>query len=292
MCSCVESLAKWFLLVTNSITFLAALVVLGVSIWILVDQPSFLKVLNVTDDVVGGFDELKIYQSATIVLLVVSILVLIVAFFGCCGAAQESRCLLATYFAFDILLLIGTAIAAYFVFTDDLDSLKKPFMEALKQYDDTSNNQADKTLVRAWDSFQQDFQCCGVESFKDWSEHNPIFHGPDQSTLYPDTNSKPDYNNKPSNYRWVPESCCDSTGNQQFCAQHPFSNNGLYAKGCFQMVVEQIEAHESIVGGIAIGIVVVMVINAIISIYMATCGYYYFGDQDKRPSKRHYRSPR
>ena len=60
------------------------------------------------------------------------------------------------YFAFDILLLIGTAIAAYFVFTDDLDSLKKPFLEALKQYDDTSNNQADKTLVRAWDSFQQD----------------------------------------------------------------------------------------------------------------------------------------
>ena len=35
---------------------MAALVVLGVSIWILVDQPSFLKVLNVTDDVVGGFD--------------------------------------------------------------------------------------------------------------------------------------------------------------------------------------------------------------------------------------------
>ena len=52
--------------------------------------------------------------------------------------------------------MIGTAIAAYFVFTDDLDSLKKPFLEALKQYDDTSNNQADKTLVRAWDSFQQD----------------------------------------------------------------------------------------------------------------------------------------
>ena len=34
---------------------LGALAVLGVSIWILVDQPSFLKVLNLTDDVVGGF---------------------------------------------------------------------------------------------------------------------------------------------------------------------------------------------------------------------------------------------
>ena len=34
----------------------AALVVLGISIWILVDQPSFLKVLNLTDDVIGGLD--------------------------------------------------------------------------------------------------------------------------------------------------------------------------------------------------------------------------------------------
>ena len=46
----------------------AALVVLGISIWILVDQPSFLKVLNLTDDVIGGLDvrnqilELQIYS--------------------------------------------------------------------------------------------------------------------------------------------------------------------------------------------------------------------------------------
>ena len=29
---------------------------MGVSIWILADQPSFLKVLNLTDDIIGGFD--------------------------------------------------------------------------------------------------------------------------------------------------------------------------------------------------------------------------------------------
>ena len=102
---------------------MAALVVLGISIWILVDQPSFLKVLNVTDDVIGGigvsilgeksllnklltlnnsepnppiFQDVQIYQSATIALIVLSVLVIIVTFFGCCGASQESRCLLAT----------------------------------------------------------------------------------------------------------------------------------------------------------------------------------------------------
>ena len=48
------------------------------------------------------------------------------------------------------------AIGAYFVFTGDLNSLEKPFIEALKNYDDTSNQQTDKTLVRAWDTFQED----------------------------------------------------------------------------------------------------------------------------------------
>ena len=96
-------------------------------------------------------------------------------FFGCCGAAQESRCLLATvsihmyfscilwyiyllfqYFGLDILLLIGAGCGAYFVFTGQLDVLKEPFMEALRKYDDTSNVASDKTLVSAWDAFQQD----------------------------------------------------------------------------------------------------------------------------------------
>ena len=133
------------------------------------------------------------------------------------------------YFAFDILLLIGTAIGAYFVFTGDSKSLQKPFVEALKVYNDTSNIPADKTLVKAWSSFQHEvsesiineqkkikkslvfycllyfqFQCCGVETYKDWEEYNSLFKGPNQTT-----NAKPDYS-----YRLVPESCCKHTSNQ------------------------------------------------------------------------------
>ena len=60
------------------------------------------------------------------------------------------------YFGLDILLLIGAGVGAYFVFTGQLDVLKEPFMEALRKYDDTSNVASDKTLVSAWDAFQQD----------------------------------------------------------------------------------------------------------------------------------------
>ena len=60
------------------------------------------------------------------------------------------------YFGFDVLLLIGAGIGAYFVFTGNLDALKTPFIEALKEYDDLSQKAPDKTLVTAWDSFQTD----------------------------------------------------------------------------------------------------------------------------------------
>ena len=60
------------------------------------------------------------------------------------------------YFGFDVLLLIGAGIGAYFVFTGNLDALKTPFIEALKKYDDLSQKAPDKTLVTAWDSFQTD----------------------------------------------------------------------------------------------------------------------------------------
>ena len=52
--------------------------------------------------------------------------------------------------------MIGAGVGAYFVFTGHLDKLKSPFIKALKEYNPDSNLQSDKTLVTAWDQFQQD----------------------------------------------------------------------------------------------------------------------------------------
>ncbi len=64
--------------------------ILGLSIWIVVDTPSF---VNVADSV--GVD-IVIYDTGCYVLIAVSALVIIITFLGCCGAAKHSRCLLAT----------------------------------------------------------------------------------------------------------------------------------------------------------------------------------------------------
>jgi hypothetical protein len=65
-------------------------VVLGLSIWVLVDKPSFLSVLD------QASVDFPVYTSAAVILLVGSILVILITFLGCCGAHQDSRCMLAT----------------------------------------------------------------------------------------------------------------------------------------------------------------------------------------------------
>jgi len=131
--------------------------------------------------------------------------------------------------------------------------------------------------------FFEKFRCCGVNDLADWSEENELFGGTPKNWA---TTSRPDFNPKPD--RRVPESCCDSSSNQEYCAVQGTTISGVYAKGCFTLVVEQIQNHEAIIGSVAIVVAAVMVINAFISIYMATCGYY---DVESRPAKRHYRRP-
>ena len=69
--------------------------------------------------------QIQVYQSATIVLLVLSILVIIITFFGCCGAYKENRCLLATVctymtirsFAKVVFMIIHQKLRFIFFFT-------------------------------------------------------------------------------------------------------------------------------------------------------------------------------
>ena len=126
-------------------------------------------------------------------------------------------------------------------------------------------------------------KCCGVESYKDWAERNPFFD-PDQQNNFEILEMKSGYSNTMS----VPESCCDPSKsqvfnmhinqeyyqiefitsqntNQNFFTSYlqgncePISSRGIYLTGCFQKMIDQIDENSAIVGGVAIGIIVVMV---------------------------------
>merc|ERR1712142_1364276 len=93
---CMSNLVKYLLFLTNFLIFVLGLVVFGLGIWVLVDKPSFLNLFDEAQKVSGISDEfnISIYTSAAYILLVVSFLVVLISFFGCCGAWKEDKCML------------------------------------------------------------------------------------------------------------------------------------------------------------------------------------------------------
>ena len=181
----------------------------------LVDKPSFFDILDdahdlctegdtTCDDIVSN---LSFYSSATYIMIVIAALVILIAFFGCCGAMKESKCLLGTYFTIILALFIVMLIGAVLGYSGNFkDMIKTPFE---KKYNDqpAEDDQSAKTYKSVWNDVQAEvrrnrdggkgldkclnfqLKCCGIDSFKDW-----------QNTTDADFNFETNFNK--------PEGCC------------------------------------------------------------------------------------
>lgn len=74
-------------------TKLAGAVILGVGIWVKVDNSSLLGILEKVDDAPSQLYHLS---SVGYVLIGIGAFLLVIGFLGCCGAIKESKCMLLT----------------------------------------------------------------------------------------------------------------------------------------------------------------------------------------------------
>ena len=79
-------------------------VVLGIGIFAIVNGAALMDLVDKANDTLGKDLTLSVFTSAAIILIVVSVFVVIVAFFGCCGAIKESKCMLGTYFTIILVM--------------------------------------------------------------------------------------------------------------------------------------------------------------------------------------------
>jgi hypothetical protein len=99
----------------------------------------------------GQGEAISLYSSAAIILIVLSLFVIVVTFFGCCGALKESKCMLGTYFAIVLAFFIIFIVAAILAYTQSEDKMKEPLKKSLKSYQMTN-----KTRIKdAWDYVQE-----------------------------------------------------------------------------------------------------------------------------------------
>ena len=142
--------------------------VLGAAIWVVVAKPSFFDILDNVGDVcgeAGGNTEdcsdmtntIAIYASATYIMIAISVLAIIISFFGCFGAAKESKCMLGTYFTIVLALFVVMLVGAILAYSGDLqDQIKTPFEKALKKYNDNPQSEAGEAYKSVWNEAQKE----------------------------------------------------------------------------------------------------------------------------------------
>jgi len=106
-----------------------------------------------------------------LLLIIVGSLMFLITFLGCCGALRNATCLLKMFLgilAVVLLLQIAAGVVGYLHTDMVMERTERLMMKAIVRY------REDQDLENAIDFIQKKFQCCGVESYQDWS-HNIYF---------------------------------------------------------------------------------------------------------------------
>ncbi|XP_037960754.1 CD63 antigen [Teleopsis dalmanni] len=100
-------------------------------------------------------------------LIVIGVFIIIISFFGCWGALKENYCLILSFsvlLGIIFILELAAGISGYVLRSDAETLIKDSLVESLQNYNSTKPT--GETIL--WDYVQEQFTCCGVESYKDW----------------------------------------------------------------------------------------------------------------------------
>lgn len=178
--------------------------------------------------------------------IVISIIIMVIGFFGCCGAIRESRCMLITYIILLVIILLITLIVLIVIgafmtwFNSNID---EEMFKSLQFY--SHNNTGFRTM---WNVLQSQAECCGVYSYTDWKNVS-------QS---------------------VPDSCCkhnntvkifDGCGKNLAVLPESAVKNKIYTVGCNEFVSTSLSM---VLKGL-LGVVSILFIIEIIGIIISCC---------------------
>ena len=224
--NCCDSLFKTLLLIFNLAFALVGLVLIGFGVYVQVGAKDYLNFLS--DN----------YLNTPVFIIILGAVIFLIAFFGCCGASRESKCMMYMYgFLLFIILIaqvtglsvrvlltesfiqIGAGIAA-FALKGDLDDAIKTNMETgMSNYMEPGH----EGVTATWDLVQDNLKCCGVEGMEDWK-------------------SVPSLNGS------YPDSCCVG-GTVKDCGKQSQDTSKFNNKGCFKTFTDFFRDNLNYVGG-------------------------------------------
>merc|ERR1712002_1024597 len=156
--TCDIKCLKATLLAFNFIFILGGAVAMAVGLYTVLKKMDYVAVLESGE-----------YLAIVFLLIIAGALVLLTGILGCLGALQRNPKLLTAYFVLLLVIFLAEFVAGIlaFVYRDSIESKLRDDLKA------TLNRNYNKTgyesLTTAVDKMQQEFQCCGVDDYSDWS---------------------------------------------------------------------------------------------------------------------------
>jgi len=173
-------------------------------------------------------------NNVAITLIIVGFFIFLIAFLGCCGAIRENYCMLVTFSAVILAILLIELIGSGLIlaFRNKLTTLtEKGFIAAIKEY-----NFTDSPLDKVMDDIQSHLYCCGANNFTDWNDNEIVKHN-----------------------ETYPKSCCNQNNEPLEKCAPPYT----YTIGCVDKIDNEIRGSMGLLGGIGIAVAVIQLIGIV-----------------------------
>nr|VZI43349.1 unnamed protein product [Spirometra erinaceieuropaei] len=209
--SCGTKLIKYLLFIFNTVVFILGAIIIGFGIYFVVEANKDFNGQGI---------------GVPVFVLVLGLVVFLLGFLGCFGAWKEHACMLKTFAAIIIVLVILQIIACIlvFVYTGKFVTLAADAIATqIKELDQLPAVERNQTL-EVIDHMQKQLECCGGHGPADWG------------TTYP-------------------PSCC---GEESKTCKKP------YQQGCAKTIYEIIKV-QSMTVGIIIAVMAIVQLGAIIA---------------------------
>ncbi|XP_063434051.1 CD151 antigen-like isoform X1 [Mytilus trossulus] len=214
----------------------------------------------------------ELYHVAAYIAIAGGTAIAIISLCGVCGSLKEKKCVLVIYtvlMAIILVILLVTAILL-FVFVGQMSGkIQKSMKIALvNKYGVNLDHSENRMVTEVWDLMQKNLECCGVHGGVNSTDSWAIYKI--KSQWYKQGNNRKAY---------VPDSCCRHDGDIITCTGlngtegtpidgPPISGNvnpHLYHKGCYDELVNYVQGHVLMIGGIAVASIVVILFGLIFS---------------------------
>ena len=184
------------------------------------------------------------FVNSSIFFIVIGVAIALISFFGCCGACTKSSCMMYTFGSFMVLIIlveIGIGVTAYFYKDPAEAAILHSMVQGMNNYQ--PDNIEYQGVVKTWDSLQQGYECCGIESYMDWKNATKF-----------------------SQERNVPDSCCHIQSSNCGINKLVDGNNAtIYTMGCVAKLYKDLEDNAALAGGIGAALAVIQIATCIVA---------------------------